>query len=199
MSEIRPRETLLLKLYQSYLEDRNTVGFSLTVSGCYTTGTLQRLACHSDCEIRRAAVLSLGLIGDFGVNHTVGRAMQDEDRVVRLLAEKSCRSVWNRVGNEDQRRQLADTICLNAAAKYRDAVDKASALLDDVPAFAEAWYQRGAAWFQLNHFGQVIRNCNQALELNPYHFVAATAMGEAYLRLYDAGMRLRVAFGYPVP
>jgi tetratricopeptide (TPR) repeat protein len=183
MSEIRPREPILLRLYERYLGNRDTVGFVHTVSKSYTAGALERLACHSNREMRRAAVFSLGFVGEFEVNHAVGRAMQDDDRTVRLLAGVACRSVWNRAGDEDQRRQLADTIRLNAARQYRNATEKASALLDDAPWFAEAWYQRGAAWFQLDDFSQAIRDCHQALELNPYHFVAATAIGEAYLRL----------------
>ena len=31
--------------------------------------------------------------------------------------------------------------------------------------------------------GNVARDCHEALELNPYHFIAATCMGQAYLEL----------------
>jgi len=183
MRETSPREPHLLAIYERYLESRDTVGFVYTVSKHYAAGTLERLAVHPDCKLRCAAVLALGYIGDFEVNHTVGRAMQDEDPTVRLLAGPACRSVWNRAGGEDHRRQLADTIRLNAAKRYREAIEKANALLDDLPGFAEAWYQRGAAWFQLADFLQAIRDFDQALELNPYQFVAAAAIGDAYLRL----------------
>ncbi len=173
----------LLELYEQYLESRDAVGFVLEVSKRYSSGTLQRLVSHPQCEIRRAAVLSLGFIGDYAVNHSVGRAIQDDDRTVRLLADKASRSVWNRAGSDLERQQLIDIIRLNAAERYHDAIQKASELLDDAPGFAEAWYQRGAAFFQLNRFGQAIHNCSQALEFNPYHFVAATVLGEAFLRL----------------
>ena len=32
-------------------------------------------------------------------------------------------------------------------------------------------------------FAETIRDCHEALELNPYHFIAATHMGRAYLEL----------------
>ncbi|MCH7727652.1 MAG: tetratricopeptide repeat protein [Planctomycetes bacterium] len=133
--------------------------------------------------MRCAAALALGYVGDFNANPTLGRVMQDDDRSVRLLAGTACRLVWNRAGGKGHRRQLAVTIRLNAATRYREAISMATALLDDLPGFAEAWYQRGSAWFQLDDFSQSIGDFNQALELNPYHFVAATAMGNAYLRL----------------
>ncbi len=183
MSENTPRQPRLLRIYEQYLGNQDTVRFVYTVSEHYTAATLQRLAVHHDSAMRCAAVLALGYLGDFEVNPTVGRAMQDEDPAVRLLAGMACRSVWNRDGSKTHRRQLAATVRLNAARRYRDATKKATALLDDLPGFAEAWYQRGSAWFQFEDLPQAIRDFHQALELNPYHFVAATATGEAYLRL----------------
>jgi len=173
----------LLKLYQQYLVSRGYVGFMLNVRKRYSPSTLQRLASHPKCEVRRAAVLSLGFIGDYAVNHTVGQALRDDDRNVRLLAEEACRSVWNRAGSDLQRQQLIEVVRLNASGQYGDATEKASELLDHAPGFAEAWYQKGAAFFQLHQFGRAIHDFGRAVELNPYQFVAAAALGEAYLRL----------------
>ncbi|NQT41550.1 MAG: tetratricopeptide repeat protein, partial [Planctomycetes bacterium] len=53
----------------------------------------------------------------------------------------------------------------------------------DAPWFAEAWKQRAVAHFNLGQFVEAIRDCHQALEINPYHFLAATAMGQAYVQL----------------
>lgn len=183
MSDTSPRAPRLLAVYERYLERQDTVGFVHTVSKHYTAGTLQRLVAHPDCRMRCAAVLALGYVGDFQVNATLGEALRDKDRNVHLLAGIACRSVWNRVGDQDQRRQLADAIRLNAARRYRKAAETATTLLDALPTFAEAWYQRGAAWFQLDDFAQAIRDFHQALELNPYQFVAAAATGDAFLRL----------------
>jgi tetratricopeptide (TPR) repeat protein len=185
MRNIGPRQPLLLRIYQRYLEDSDTVSFIRAVLSRYTSSALERLAGHPQREVRRAAVLSLGFVGGYEVNQTVGRALLDEDRAVRLMAETACRAVWNRAGDVHQRRQLADIIRLNAAGQCSAAIEMASALLDDLPAFAELLYQRGAAWFQLKDFSRAIRDFHQALERNPYHFVAATASGETYLRLSD--------------
>lgn len=183
MSETRRYQPLLLTIYQQYLKDNDPVDFVRAVSKRYTQGTLERLVFDPDCGTRRASVLALGFIGDYQVNHAVGQAMQDEDHTVRVLAEKACRAVWNRVGDQIQRRELADTVRLNAIKQYQDAIKKASAVLDHAPGFAEAWYQRGSAWFQLNDRRRAIQDWHQALELNPYHFVAAIAIGDAYLQL----------------
>ncbi len=185
MSNQGPREPHLLTIYRRYLEDRDTVQFVGIVRHRYAPGTLERLARDRRPELRRAAVFSLGFVGEFTANQTVGRALLDEDPMVRQLAKNACRFVWNRSGSKQHRRQLVEIIRLNAVKEHRDAAEKASKLIDVVPSLAEAWYQRGAACYQLEQFAQVTSHCHQALELNPYHFVAATAIGEAYLRLDD--------------
>ena len=184
------RVPILLTSYRRYLGNQDTIGFVDAVSKSYTPSTLERLATTEDPETRRAAVFALGFTGDYQVNHTLGRAMQDADPGVRQLAVIACRSVWNRVGDQSQRRQLANTVRLNAARRYRDAVEQASTLLENAPGLAEAWYQRGTAWFQLGDFTQAIHDWCQALEHNPYHFVAAIAIGNAYLQLHNPVLAL---------
>ncbi|MBN1851415.1 MAG: tetratricopeptide repeat protein [Pirellulales bacterium] len=185
MSQERLREPLLLRFYEQFLESQDLVRLVHALVKHYLPSTLARLTSHAKCEVRQAAILALGLIGDFSVNHVVGRAMLDRDATVRRLAQNSIRSIWNRDGDMIQRRKLADTIRLNADGEYRHAYEKSSELLLEAPGFAEVWYQRGSACFQLKKFSQAIQDWHQALELNPYHFVAATAMGEAYLQLGD--------------
>ncbi len=190
MTDPKPHQPFLLDIYYRYVEDADTVAFIRSVCERYNAGTLERLVFNCEIEIRRAAVLSLGFIGDYASNHTVGQALQDEDDTVRQLAEKACRNVWNRDGSEEQRRQLAGIVRLNAFSKYPEAIESVSALIDDAPWFAEAWYQRGSACFQLDDLQQAIRDWHQTLEINPYQFVAATAMGDAYLRLKNPASAL---------
>jgi len=177
------RTPLLSTLYRQYLDDQDVTGFVDQVSRCYTSGTLQRLARHDQREIRRAAVLAMGFIGDYTANHPMGRALLDEDRTVRMLAENGIRNIWTRAGTEEQRQELEIVVRLNAAQQYQKAAERAGELIDSAPWFAEAWNQRAIARFSLGQFAESIRDCHQALEINPYHFIAATGMGQAYLEL----------------
>jgi tetratricopeptide (TPR) repeat protein len=178
-----PQTPFLLALYRQYLDHQDSAGFISKVAQCYTPGTLQRLAQNCDRQVRRAAVLALGFVGDYTVNHTVGRALLDDDRTVRMLAENGIRALWTRAGNQHQRQELENIFRLNAARQYKEAVRRASELIDEAPWFAEAWHQRAIARFNLSQFVESIRDCHQALEINPYHFLAATGMGQAYLQL----------------
>jgi tetratricopeptide (TPR) repeat protein len=173
----------LLGLYREYLDKQDTTEFITKTSRRYTQGTLQRLAESDSPEIRRAAALALGFVGDYEANYTLGRALQDEDRTVRIIAENSIRNVWTRAGDEHQRQALGAIVRYNSAQHYDEAVCKANELLEKAPWYAEAWNQRAIAHFSLGHFTESIRDCHQALEINPYHFAAAAGMGQAYLQL----------------
>ncbi len=176
-------QPLLLDLYEKYLERQDSAAFLRGIWGSYTTGTVERLAQHPRREVRRGAVLALGFIGDYGVNHTMGCALLDEDRTVRMLADNGIRAVWTRDGSESERQAVAVVTRLNAAQLHKDAILRATELIESAPWFAEAWHQRAVSYAAVGRLVEAIRDCHQTLEINPYHFVAATGMGQAYLQL----------------
>lgn len=180
-----PRIALLGAIYDDYLKHHDTARFVAEVTARYTQGTLQRLLAHPSSELRRAAALALGYVGDYASNAALGRALNDRDPTVRLLAETSIRKVWLRYGSEAQQKQLSIIIRLNAAQRYRDALVRANRLLEDIEDFAEAYNQRAVAHYGLKEHAEAIQDCRMALELNPYHFAAAAGMGQAYLEMRD--------------
>ncbi|GAB4127248.1 tetratricopeptide repeat protein [Thermopirellula anaerolimosa] len=185
MSRNLPRTALLGLVYEEYLKHQQTARFVNEVSRRYTQGTLQRLLAHPMRELRRAAALALGYLGDYESNAALGKALSDPDRNVRLLAETSIRKVWMRFGSESQRRELTGIVRLNAAHRYQEVIQRAGRLIEKEPNFAEAYNQRAIAHFSLGDFAESIRDCRMTLELNPYHFAAAAGLGQAYLELQD--------------
>jgi len=183
VSSDKSRKPFLTTLYTQYLDDQDSAGFISKVSQFYLPGTLQRLVEGDNREVRRAAVLALGFIGDYSANHAMGRALLDDDRTVRMLAESGIRSLWARAGNEQERQELGIIMRLNAAQQYKEALARASELVEKAPWFAEVWNQRAVARFNMGQFAESIRDCHQALEINPYHFAAAASMGQSYLEL----------------
>jgi tetratricopeptide (TPR) repeat protein len=174
---------LLSVLYEQYLSSQDSATFITRVSQTYGQGTLLRLAEHETPQIRRAAVLALGFLGDYEANAVMGRALHDEDRTVRMLVENGIRNIWTRAGNEEQRQQLGIISRLNAAQHYDEARQRATQLIQEAAWFAEAWNQRAIAEYALADYAAAIRDCHEALEINPYHFGAASGMGQAYLQL----------------
>jgi tetratricopeptide (TPR) repeat protein len=173
----------LLAFYQEYLDNPETAIFAEKVSRHYTPATLQRLAKHEQRQIRRAAVLALGLVGDYESNATLGVALLDHDRTVRILAETSIRRVWAHYGTEADRTQLSAVVRMNSAGQFGKAIRLATRLIERTPGCAEAWNQRAYAYHATGSFEESVRDCHEALEINPYHFIAAVGLGRAYLEL----------------
>ncbi len=183
VSKDSSRRPYLSQVYRQYLESQDSAGFLLGVSRVYTPGTLERLVEHDSAEVRRGAVFALGFLGDYRVNATLGRALQDEDRTVRSLAEHSIRNVWPRDGTEKERRILGLIIRLISAQQFEAAIRRATRVLEQAAWFAEVWNQRAIANFSIGRYEEAIHDCRQTLEINPYHFAAAAGMGQAHLEL----------------
>ncbi len=180
-----PRIPVLHELYQQYLVDQDTAAFIHRVASRYATATLARLTEIGDRMIRRAAVLALGYQGDYDSNPVLGRALNDADRGVRLLAENAIRAVWGRSGSSAQRHWLSRVIALNHSHQPIAALREVTGLIREAPWLAEAWNQRAIAHFSLDRYAESIRDCRQALVINAYHFGAAAGMGQCFLKLND--------------
>lgn len=186
MSDDKDKAPLLDAFYHSYLTDETSAHFVANVSNHYTLGTLARLAACGSRTTRRAAVLAVGFLGNYDCNAVLGEALQDEDRVVRLLAENSIRDVWSRDGSAEQQHWLQQIMRLNNCGRFVDAARQASELIEEADGFAEVWNQRAIAYFQMDRFHDSIRDCQQTIQRNRYHFPAAVGMGHCYLEVFDA-------------
>jgi tetratricopeptide (TPR) repeat protein len=167
--------------YHRYLSNSDAPLFMKRTSQRYSCATLERLASHGDHITRRAAVLALSMLGDYASNAILGRALVDRDRGVRTIAESGIRELWCRVRGRNERRTLRIVLELNERKRYEEAAQAASKLIQQSPWIAEAWCQRGVANYHLGQYEAAIRDCYQALEINPYHFTAAAGMGQCYL------------------
>jgi len=181
MSDDYQSRPLLVHHYERYLVDQDIDSYVRRVSSSYTPGSLQRLATIGDRSARRGAVLGLGRLADYRANRTLGRALTDSDRGVRTLAESGIRRLWMRIGSPAQQRYLVAVAEHLEEKEYDRAVQLATGLVEDAPWIAQGWYFRGKAFFQMEQHNAAMRDCHQALEVNAYHFLAASVMGQAYV------------------
>ncbi len=185
MSQPERCEPVLNFLYRQYLDDEDSAAFIAAVSQRYTIVTLERLAERGRRVPRRAAVLALGFLANYDSNAVLGRALCDQDRGVRLLAENGIRDIWCRAGNEWQEARLKHVMRLIQGNQFSRAAQLATELINQAPHFAETWNQRAIAYYHLGSFEDSANDCHQTLELNPYHFAAAIGMGHCYLEMHD--------------
>jgi tetratricopeptide (TPR) repeat protein len=176
-------QPLLVAIYRQYLADKDGDAFSRRVAAQYLPGSLERVLANGPRAARRAAALALGLLADYRSNAALGHALCDDDRTVRLLAETAMRAVWCRDGRPAIRKRLASVIQFNGQRKHREALASADELIARAPELAEAWNQRAIAQFGLQQYLPAVRDCQRAVQLNPFHFGAMAGMGQCYLRL----------------
>lgn len=186
MSDQILRYPKLDKFYQQFLNDEDSAAFIHSCSQVYSLGTLERLARCGGRTTRRAAVLGLGFLADFRFNDTLGRALHDSDRAVRLLADHGIRQLWLRDGNAHQQQMLRQVARLNNRHRLYEAIELSDTLIEINPGIAEAWNQRAIAKYGLEQFGEAIDDCRESVHLNRFHFAAVLGVANCYLQMDDA-------------
>ena len=153
-------------------------------------GTLQRLAHAGGRICRRASVLAIGFLGNFDVNETMGAALVDDDRAVRLLADHGIRQIWSRQGNDSEQRLIHKLYRLNNQHRLDDVIDTATLLINRNPLLGEAWNQRAIAYCAEGEFEAAIADCRETMNCNRFHFPAAMGMAHCCLQVDQASMAL---------
>ncbi|MCA9264395.1 MAG: HEAT repeat domain-containing protein [Planctomycetales bacterium] len=185
------RKPRLLRLYHRYLDDQQVASFMLDVADHYAYATLERMAGSNDPELRRAAVLALGLLGTHRQCAAIGRALNDPDRAVRLVADQSLRDLRGRGRNDDQRRQIAIIRRRFENCEFLAALNLASDFVFSDRGLAEAWHLRAEIRFALHSFRHAARDAARALRLDRYHDSAAVILGRSQLALGQESLALR--------
>jgi tetratricopeptide (TPR) repeat protein len=177
--------SLLLDYVNTFAVDRDVLAFQNRVAVRYSEATLCRIASSaSDTAARRAAVLSLGLLGTFEHSNAVlGKALRDSDVAVRTMAEDSLWAIWFRAGTPDQNRMLSQVRHSISNRQLDQAERLVNRLIELAPNFAEAYNQRAIIYFFQGRFAESVKDCQSVLGRNPYHFGAVSGMAQCQLQL----------------
>lgn len=186
MSETNLRYPLLDKFYQHFLTEENSADFIQSVARTYNLVTLERLAQYGSPVTRRAAVLALGFLGSFENNESLGRALNDSDRAVRMLADHGIRQLWQRQGSHAEQRQIIRIYRMVDESRMADVIDHTTSMIRCNPILGEAWSQRAIAHCAEGDYSAAIVDCREALQCNRYHFPAAIGLAHCCLQLDQA-------------
>ena len=184
------RTPVLLKYYRDYLNDLNSAAYISQVTRTYYPATLERLARNGNVHQRRAAILAITFVGDYTCNATMGRALWDPDRGVRMIAEDGIGEIWFRQGTEAARAVLRRLNNLNQTQRHEEVIDLAEQVIAESPAVAESYHQLATAHLMRECYQATLVAAAQAVELNPYHFSALSKMGKSYLQLGETTLAL---------
>jgi tetratricopeptide (TPR) repeat protein len=177
--------SLLVEYFKAFLRDRDLEAFRNRVAVRYNEGTLARLLTISpDVAARRAAVLSLGILGSFEHgNEALARALRDDDVAVRSMAEDALWAIWFRADTPEHNQALGRVRLAISRQELDQAETLATRLIADAPSFAEAYNQRAIIYFHQGRFAESVRDCQSVLSRNPYHFGAISGMAQCLIRL----------------
>jgi len=166
--------------------------FQKIVAGRYSEGTLQRLLSSATPAVRQAAVVALGLCGSMTMNQALARMLRDDDPSVRRFADDALWSIWFRADAPDNNDALEHVMrCIAKDEDPGGILAEFEALLARAPKFAEAYNQRAIFHFRRGDFLRSIADCQKVLQLNPYHFGAASGLAQCFMkqRKYHAALR----------
>jgi tetratricopeptide (TPR) repeat protein len=180
--------SLLVEYFRDFLAQRDVDEFRSRVAARYNEGTLGRILAGSpDVSARRAAVLSLGILGTFEQSNAVlGRALRDEDLAVRSMAEDALWAVWFRADTPEHNRTLEEVQASIKAEQLEKAETQVTRLIANAPNFAEAYNQRAIVYFLQGRFAESAEDCQRVLERNPFHIGAIEGLAQCQLHLNRA-------------
>ena len=185
--------SLLVDYYEGFLRERDLDQFREQVTVRYTEGTLGRVLTSSPSMTgRRAAVLALGVVGSFEQSNAfLGKALRDDDAIVRSMAESALWAIWFRADTPENNQGLEEVRLLIGNHRLDTAVKSATRLIARAPKFAEAYNQRAIALFIQGRFADSAEDCQRVLKLNPYHMGAISGLAQCQIQLNEPREALR--------
>jgi tetratricopeptide (TPR) repeat protein len=140
------RSTRLVTAYRRYLNDGNSPRYAASVNRFYWNNSLLAILARGDIEMRRAAALALGMLGDHAAIEPLGRALSDADRGVRLAADDSFRALLMRDAAPMHHQRLLQVMHLNDGGEHAAALAPTLILADQAPCYAEVHHQLAVCW-----------------------------------------------------
>ena len=179
------RTTRLATAYRRYLSTADSPTFAADVNEYYSRHTLASALQRGDVESRRAAALSLGMLGDHSSINYLGRSLSDADRGVRLAADDSFRGLLVRDAAPVHHQQLLKVMHLNDGGEYAGALAPTMILVDQAPSFAEARHQLAICWHGLENFFQAEGAYRACLWYCRFHYPAWQGLARCRVMLGD--------------
>jgi len=147
-------------------------------------------------DVKKAACLVLGLVGDASVMQCLAHALHDGDPKVNELAEHALWSIWFRGGSGEAQGDFQRGLAALEANKSEEAIVWFRRAHEVDPNFAEAYNQCAIAHYMLEQWEEAAEDCQKTVDLIPIHFGALAGLGHCYAqmgRFFDAAKMYRRA------
>ncbi|QEG02166.1 Tetratricopeptide repeat protein [Stieleria maiorica] len=166
------RTTRLATAYRRLLSSADAPRYAAEVDEHYSPTTLATLLQRGDVELRRAAAMALGLLGNSRSVDPLGRALSDVDRGVRLVADDSFRGLLLRDAAPTHHQQLLKVMHLTDGGEFAAALAPAMILVEQAPMYAEAHFQLASCWHGLEDYRKASQSYIACLWRCRFHYTA---------------------------
>jgi tetratricopeptide (TPR) repeat protein len=139
----------------------------------------------ADAATRAEAVVWIANQGGPADDGLLHERLRDESALVRSYAEQALWLLWSRSGDADTDRVMAQGVEQMQAGRHADAIVTFSRVIDQKPAFAEAWNKRATVHYLAGDYRKSLADCDEVLKRNPRHFGALSGLGMVHLALEE--------------
>lgn len=160
---------------------------AMSASKLVLLGLLDKAQSHeSGVRERIIATQQLGDLGDFAAAPFL-LEMLHEPGDIGSVAEASLWSIFMAPPSNPEARLLLHRgmATMSRTSSWPTADQCFTQLITIAPEFAEGWNKRATLRYLMHRFEESISDCKRTLELNPYHFGAASGMGMCLAKVGD--------------
>lgn len=172
-----------LNAIRAPLASADPVALANTVLRRWQPRELCPLLRHTRPDVRRAAAVVLGLVGDHDTLACLTRALRDRDIRVTRAAEDSLWSIWFRLGKPAAMEPFQAGVRALDNEQHQPAIEHFKQAIQADPDFAEAHHQLAMTLLTVERYRPAIQYARHAVKLMPMHFGALSCMGHAYTEL----------------
>ncbi|MEM7624872.1 MAG: tetratricopeptide repeat protein [Planctomycetota bacterium] len=138
---------------------------------------------HTDVDVRRTAVVTLGIVGDRGIVGCLTRSLHDSDEQVHQFAEDALWSIWFRGGKPAAAAEFREASIAMAEDRFEEAGAAFEHATELDPDFAEAHNQLAIVRYLQHDWAASMESCRRTLALMPTHFGAMGGLGHGHAHL----------------
>ena len=138
---------------------------------------------QADADARLAGVERLGDVGRMADAERLVVRLADTDPRVRRFTVTALWQIWSRSGDAAIDKLFARGLEQMQAADYADALLTFNTIVNRKPDFAEGWNKRATLYFLMGENQKSLKDCDETLKRNRYHFGAMSGAGQIHLQL----------------
>lgn len=139
---------------------------------------------------RLAGVERLGEIGRQPDAERLVVRLADTDETVRMHAVAAMWQIWSRSGDPAIDKLFARGLGQMQASEFDNALETFNQIVRRKPEFAEGWNKRATLYFLMGQNEKSLKDCDEVLKRNRYHFGAMSGAGQIHLQIGNADRAL---------